>query len=161
MRSWFAPPTRATEATAEQLVASGALVGGYGRDPVDGDTGYKPAGQAGRSVPYWTAEKARTYSVAAYRSNPMARAIVDTYTSFCCGDKGLSLQCTNPEVRVVAEEFWTDPRNRLGQIQDLLLRDQLVMGEQILELMTGPVTGVTRFSPIDPQSLSHVDLVNN
>jgi hypothetical protein len=164
VRPWLVPArrapeaaaVRAAEATPEQLVATGALVGGYGRDPVDGDTGYKPAGLAGRTVPYWTAEKARTASVAAYRSNPMARAIIDTYTSFCVGDKGLSLQVTNPQVRVVAEEFWNDPRNRLGSMQDLMLRDQMVMGEQILELMTGPVTGVVRFSPIDPQSLSHV-----
>jgi hypothetical protein len=164
MRPWFAPgrrPERVVEATPEQLVASGAMVGGYGRDPVDGDTGYKPAGMAGRTIPYWTAEKARTYSVAAYRTNPMAKAILDTYTSFVVGDKGLSLQVTNPDVRVVAEEFWNDPRNRLGQIQDLLLRDQMLMGEQILELMVGPVSGVTRFSPIDPQALSHVDLLGD
>ena len=158
MRAWFALPKRATEATPEQLVATGALVGGYGRDPVDGDTGYKPAGLAGRKMPYWTLEKARTASVAAYRSNPMARAIVDTYTAFCVGDKGLSLQCTNPDVRMVAEAFWNDPRNRLPQMQDLMLRDQMVMGEQILELLTGPVSGVVRFSPIDPQALSHITL---
>jgi hypothetical protein len=168
MRPWLVPArravesaARAVEATPEQLVATGALVGGYGRDPVDGDTGYKPAGMAGRTVPYWTAEKARTASVAAYRSNPMARAIVDTYTSFCVGDKGLSLQVTNPQVRVVAEEFWNDPRNRLGTLQDLMLRDQMIMGEQLLELMTGRVTGVTRFNPIDPQALSHVTLIND
>lgn len=166
MRSWFAAPrraepVRALEATPEQLVASGALVGGYGRDPVDGDTGYKPAGLAGRTVPYWTAEKARTASVAGYRVNPMARAIIDTYTSFCVGDKGLSLQVTNPEVRKVAEDFWTDPRNRLGSLQDLMLRDQMLMGEQVLELMVGQTTGVVRFSPIDPQALSHVDLLSN
>ncbi len=161
MRGWFALTQRATEATPEQLVATGAMVGGYGRDPVDGDTGYRPAGLAGRKMPYWTLEKARTASVAAYRSNPMARAIIDTYTAFCVGDKGLSLQCTNPKVRVVAEEFWNDPKNRLGQMQDLLLRDQMVMGEQILELMTGPVSGVVRYSPVDPQALSHVSLTGN
>jgi hypothetical protein len=165
VRPWFNPgrgaPVRALEATPEQLVATGALVGGYGRDPVDGDTGYKPAGLAGRTVPYWTAEKARTASVAAYRSNAMARAIIDTYTSFCVGDKGLSLQVTSPEVRIIAEEFWGDPRNRLGSMQDLMLRDQMIMGEQILELMVGDQSGVVRFQPIDPQSLSHVDLVHN
>lgn len=158
MRPWFAP-VRATEATPEQLVATGALVGGYGRDPVDGDTGYKPAGQAGRTVPYWTAEKARTYSVAAYRSNPMARAIIDTYTSFCTGDKGLKLECTNPQVNVVAEEWWTDPKNAMPQRQDLMLRTQLLFGEVVLELMVGRYSGAVRYSPIDPQSISHVALV--
>lgn len=168
MRPWLVPArrtiesaARAVEATPEQLVATGALVGGYGRDPVDGDTGYKPAGVAGRVVPYWTAEKARTASVAGYRSNPMARSIIDTYTGFCVGDKGVSLQCTNPKVRVVAEEFWNDPRNSLATRQELMLRDEMVMGEQLLELMTGPVTGVVRFNPIDPQALSHVTLVKN
>lgn len=163
MKPWLVPAraVRALEATPEQLVATGALIGGYGRDPVDGDVGYRPAGTAGRTVPYWTAEKARTASVAGYRSNPMARSIIDTYTSFCVGDKGVSLQVTNPQVRVVAEEFWNDPRNSLATRQELMLRDEMVMGEQILELMTGPMTGVVRFSPIDPQSLAHVDLVAN
>jgi hypothetical protein len=163
VRPWLVPArreaTRATEATPEQLVATGAMVGGYGRDPVDGDTGYRPAGQAGRTVPYWTAEKARTVSVASYRSNPMARAIVDTYTSFCVGDKGLTLNSTNPLVAAVAQEFWDDPRNNLGPLQTLMLRDQMVMGEQVLELMTGEYSGAVRFSPIDPQSIAHVNLL--
>jgi hypothetical protein len=166
VKSWLVPArraqesaaVRAVEGTPDQLVATGALVGGYGRDPVDGDVGYRPAGSAGRSVPYWTAERARTSSVAGYRSNPMARSIIDTYTSFCVGDKGCSLQVTNPDVRKVAEEFWNDPRNRLGDLQELMLRDKMIMGEQILELMTAEYSGSTRFSPIDPQSLSHVDL---
>ena len=81
MRPWFAPARRATEATAEQVIATGAMVGTYGRDPIDGDYGYRSASGPGRQVPYWTQEKARTYSVAAYRSNPMAAAIVDTYTA--------------------------------------------------------------------------------
>jgi hypothetical protein len=165
VRPWLVPArraveaTRATEATPEQLVATGAMVGGYGRDPIDGDTGYRPAGQAGRAVPYWTAEKARTVSVASYRSNPMARAIVDTYTSFCVGDKGLTLSATNPLVAAIAQEFWDDPRNQLGSLQTLLLRDLMIMGEQVLELMTGDYSGAVRFSPIDPQSIAHVNLL--
>jgi hypothetical protein len=63
------------------VVATGGMLGAYGRDPIDGDVGYKRAGRRGnREVPYWTREKARDYSVTAYRSNPMATAIIDTYT---------------------------------------------------------------------------------
>jgi len=73
---------RATEATLEQLVVSGAAGGQYAVDPIDGDQGFRRAGSGSREVPQWTLEKQRAYSVAAYRLNPMARAIIDTYTSF-------------------------------------------------------------------------------
>ena len=73
-----------------------------GRDPIDGDAGYKLAGSRGnREVPYWTRERARDYSVTAYRSNPMARAVIDTYVAFCVGDSGVTYQCSNPDVRAV------------------------------------------------------------
>src|SRR5437016_5843546 len=117
MRPWFAPPprparaiesapaspapVRAVEASPEVLVATGARPGWYGRDPIDGDVGYRPAGAVSREAPWWTLERARAYSVAAYRSNPMATAIIDTYTAFCVGDSGLKIQATNPEVAAV------------------------------------------------------------
>lgn len=158
MSSWLWP-ARATEASPEQVIASGASASTYGGpDPVDGDLGYKPAGAAGREVPYWTTEKARTYSVAAYRTNPMARAIVDTYTSFCVGDSGVTYQATNAEVRQVVDEWWTDPRNRVAPLQELWLRDHLLMGETALELLVGQRSGVVRFSPISPTSIAEVSL---
>lgn len=150
-------PTRVVEATAEQLVATGA-VGGYGVDPVDGDRGWRPAGTMGREVPAWTSEKARIYSVAAYRANPMAKAIIDTYTSFCVGDVGVSYQVSNPQVRMVVDEFWTDPRNQLAKLQELLLRSHLIMGESLYELMSGPMSGRVRFCPIDVGRIQDVDL---
>lgn len=149
---------QALEATPAQIVATGAARGTYGVDPIDGDRGWRPAGTAGRPVPEWTLEKARMYSVASYRANPMARAIVDTYTSFAVGDSGVSLQVTNPQVELVANEFWTDPRNQLGNLQELLLRDQLLNGESLLELMTGAMSGVTRFCPLDPAIITDVTL---
>jgi len=154
-----AQPARAVEATPDQLVASGAVIGSWGRDPVDGDTGWKLHGSVGREVPYWSQEKARAYSIAAYRINPMARAIIDTYTSFCVGDSGVTLQVTNPEVRIVAEEFWNDPRNCL-QMQDLFLRDLMLNGETAWEIMQGAGSGVVRYSPFDPSWIVNVKLLN-
>lgn len=153
---------RAVEATPQQVVATGATLGSYGQqDPVDGDVGWRPAGTQGRQVPPWTLEKARVFSVASYRSNPMAKAIIDTYTSFCVGDSGVSVTVTNPQVRAVVDEFWTDPRNRLDQLQELWLRDQLLMGESLTELMTGATSGAVRFSPIDPSIINDVVLYKN
>jgi len=125
-------------------------------DPVDGDTGYKLAGSRGRQMPAWTLERARAGSVAAYRAKPMGRAIVDTYTSFCVGDRGVSYQVTNPQVRVVVEQFWTDPRNNLGGNQELQLRDQILQGATLLEMLEGAVSGVVRFAPMDVAAISRI-----
>lgn len=112
------------------------------------------AGQ--REVPGWTLERARTFSVAAYRSNPMARAIIDTYQAFAVGDSGVSVQVTNPQVRAVVDEFWTDPRNALAMQQGPMLRDLMLMGEQCHEMLVGARSGVVRFCPLDTTKVSHV-----
>lgn len=168
MKSWFgrpapprkrsaAPAVRATEALADQVISTGASLGTYNRDPIDGDTGYRLAGSKGhREVPYWTREKARDYSVAAYRSNPMATAIVDTYTAFCVGDSGVKWQATNPDVAKVVREFWEDPANRVGQIQEISLRSQLIIGEKLYEMLEGANSGVIRFAPVEPSLIKDV-----
>jgi hypothetical protein len=159
MRSWLVParPARIVEATADQVIATGSMLGSYGRDPIDGDVGYKLAGKAGtREVPYWTREKARTYSVTAYRSNPMATAIVDTYTAFCVGDKGVTWQASNDQVAEIVKEFWDDPANNLGGIQEVSLRSQLLLGEKLYQLLVGPASGVVRFAPVDPANIADV-----
>lgn len=154
--SWLVPK-RQTEASANQLAVSGAA-GAYGYDPVDGDVGFTRVGGGSREVPVWTLEKTRAYSVAAYRINPMAKAIIDTWTSFCVGDSGVTLQCSNPQVKEVVDEFWTDPRNDLAGLQELMLRDHLLMGETVPEMLVGPTTGVCRFSIIDPSRITGVEL---
>lgn len=162
MRSWFAGPprrgreVRAVEASPQQLVATGAI--GAGWDPLDQEAGWRRAGSAGREVPTWTQERARQFSIAGYRSNPMARAIIDTYTSFCVGDSGVSFQVNNPQVRVVVEEWWNDPRNSIGAGQELGLRSCLLMGETLRELMVGAASGVVRYAPIDPSAITEVTL---
>lgn len=148
---------RRGEGLADSVAASGAS-GGYGADAVDGPTsfGYRGQGFGGRQVPAWTLERARMFSVHAYRTNPMARAIVDTVTSFAVGDTGVRLEVADPEVRVVAERFWRDPRNRVADVAEVLLRSHLLNGETALELLVGPATGVTRFSYINPAAIVRV-----
>lgn len=155
MRPWLLPARRAVEVTPQQIIATGAAGGTYG-DPVDREHGWRLAGTRGREVPYWTQEKARIFSVAGYRDNPMARAIIDTYTSFCVGDSGVTVQCTNPQVQQVVDEFWTDPRNNVAGTQELGLRSQLLLGETLREVMEGPTTGVVRYSPIDPIAITEI-----
>ena len=157
-RNWLFG-ARTAEATNSQLVATGAAAAGWGIDPVDGDRGFTMAGGGGpREQPWWTTEKARAYSVAAYRTNPMARAIIDTYVSFVVGDSGVAVQCTDPQVLAVVDSWWSDPRNALERMQPLLCQDWLLQGEMVWEYMVGQTTGVVRYSPIDPSRVVRVNL---
>lgn len=159
MRQLFAPPRRLVEATDQQLIATGAIGGWGGVDPVDGDVGWRPAGSKGlREVPWWTAEKARIYATSYYRANPMARAVIDTFTSFSVGDAGVTYTVTNSDVQKVVDEFWTDPKNVLGQRQAMHLRSHLLMGESLWEMMTGSVSGVVRYCPVDVGRIGRVDI---
>lgn len=163
MRSIWAPrrADRAVEASPQQLVATGAA-GGYGIDPVDGVAGWTPLGltKGGwrREMPAWSLEKSRVFSVNAYRANPMARAIIDTYTAFCVGDSGVSPSVSSPLVRRTVDRFWNDPANRLGALQELLFRSWMLNGERADEMMVGATTGVVRLSPIDPSRVLGVEV---
>lgn len=165
MKSWLRPArriqeSRSTEALIDQVIPTGAMLGTWGRDPIDGDIGYRSASKGHREVPHWTREKARDYSVAAYRSNPMATAVIDTIVAFAVGDSGVTWQATNPEVADVVREFWTDPANRLGQIQEMALRSQLLIGEKVYEMLEAPMSGAIRFSPVEPSLIKDVTLRN-
>lgn len=148
---------RATEASPQQIAATGAA-GGAGYDPVDREYGWRRAGAGRREVPEYTRTRSVESSVAGYRSNSMATAVVDTYVSFIVGDKGVSYVCSNAEVKKVVQEFWDDPKVRFGQIQPALLRSQILWGELPVELMVGSQSGVVRLSVMDPAIVGDIEL---
>lgn len=157
-RHWLFPPGRSSEASPREIAVSGASGGGWGTDPLDGDTGYTRMGVSRREVPTSTTERARVSSIAAYRINPMARAIIDTYVSFAVGDSGVAVVCSDPQVRKVIDAWWADPRNGFARLQPAMVRDWMLQGEFIPEYLVGPATGVCRWSPIDPSQVISVDL---
>jgi len=140
---------RVLEASPQQIAATGAA-GGGGYDPIDRETGWKRAGAGRREVPEFTRQRAVDSSVAGYRSNSMATAVVDTYVAFCVGDKGVSYVATNPDVGKVVKEFWDDPKVKFAQRQPELLKSQILWGELPVELMVGEQSGVVRLSVMDP-----------
>lgn len=149
---------RTIEATPQQRWASGASASGGGMlDPIDASNGtrfsygYRAVGgnKGSRDIPARTREQAQVDSIAGYRTNPMARAIVDTYVAFAVGDAGLTVQSTSDLVQPVVEQFWSDPRNCFVTGQEVMFRDWLIRGEMLQEMVVGPISGVTRRSPID------------
>lgn len=156
---------RTTEATAQQRWASGASAGTGWLDPTDAANGlgsaygFRRVGAGGpREIPRRTREQAQVDSIAGYRVNPMARAIIDTYTAFCVGDSGLTVQCTNDVVRPFIDQFWQDPRNAFELGGEIMFRDWLIRGEQAQEMLVGQLSGVVRRSPIDVTRVSEVQL---
>lgn len=146
---------RKTEGLADSVAASGASGSGY--DGIDGEPGWRQVGAGRREVPKFTVEKARTLSVHNYRVNPMARAMIDTYSSFCVGDTGVSYSCSSAEVEPIVRRFWNDPRNDLAGNMELLFRSHMLLGETVLELMTGEQSGFVRFSYITPEAIERVE----
>ncbi|MDO8391052.1 MAG: hypothetical protein Q7V57_11230 [Actinomycetota bacterium] len=155
-RHWLFPP-RAVEATAHEIAMTGAA-GGGGYDPIDGDRGFVQLGASSREIPQVALERARTSSIAAYRANPMARAIIDTYTSFAVGDSGVSILCQDPIVRPVIDAWWNDPKNRFAPMQAAMMRYWMLMGEFAPEYMVGEQTGIVRWCPIDVSRITTVEL---
>lgn len=147
---------RSSEGLADSVVASGAA--GSGWDGIDDEPGWRKVGAGRREIPRFTVEKARTLSVHAYRTNPMARAIIDTYSSFCVGDSGVSYSCTSPQVEPIVRRFWTDPRNDVEGQQELLFRTNMLLGETVLELMTAQQSGFVRFGYVTPEAIDRVEL---
>lgn len=146
------------EASDVQRAATGARPWGIDADLAGG---FRLLGGGGaREVPERTREQARADSVAAYRSNPLGRAVIDTYVAFCVGDSGLTVQCPDPEVRRWIDAFWLDPRNDMPGGQELMLREKLLNGEGVEEMMVDPFTGVCRRSPIDGSRVVGVELLN-
>lgn len=164
-----APPSeRATEATPQQRWASGASWSGAGwYDPIDAANGQAAAygwRQVGRRGPFDMPEQARAQanvdSIAAYKTNPMARAIVDTYVAFAVGDVGISVQCSSDLVKPIIDAFWDDRRNRFHTGMELMFRSWMLRGEMLQEMMVGDLTGVCRRSPIDTSRIRDVRLLD-
>lgn len=151
---------RFIEATPQQRVMSGASSSGWGTlDPIDGPGAWRPYGTpSSRDVPQLTREQAQVDSIASFRTNPMARAMISTYVAFCVGDSGVSIQCPDAQVQAFVDRFWTDPKNRLADGVELMFQDWLLRGEQLQEMRTGPVSGASRRAPIDVGRIRQVDL---
>lgn len=148
---------RLTEATPYQLAATGAGLAGV--DP-DNEAGWTRAGQGSREMPEWSRERARAHSIAAYRSNPLGRSIVDTYTAFCVGDSGVQVRSSDPATDAVIRRFCNDPKVMLLERQELFFRDWCLNGELLLELLVGDTTGVVRINPIDVARITSVSLAH-
>lgn len=149
---------RQVESLSDQVAVTGAS--GYGSIGDPELAGFRQIGgkAGGRPVPERTLERCRAMSVAGYRANPMARAIIDTYVSFCVGDSGLAISGHDPATTAAAKKFWDNPANKFALVTELLLRDHLLLGESLIEMMVAP-SGLTNWSPIAPSRVIDIGLL--
>jgi len=153
---------RASEASPAQRAAAGAA--DWGVAPTQGDRladsyGFRNygRGRGSNDIPERTRNLARMDSLVAARTNPMGKAIVDTYVGFCVGDTGLTVQCTSDEVLPFVEQFRDDPRNAMVTGKERMFRTWFLMGEMAQEMMVGDMSGVCRRNPIAVSRVKDVD----
>lgn len=153
---------RVAEASPAQRAAAGAA--DWGVAPTQGDrladtTGFRSygRGRGSNDIPERTRRLAFMDSLVAARTNPMGKAIVDTYVGFCVGDTGLTVQCTSDEVLPFVEQFRDDPRNAMVTGKERMFRSWFLAGEMAQEMIVGDMSGVCRRNPIAVSRVKDVD----
>ncbi|HXI18329.1 MAG TPA: hypothetical protein VNM48_18355, partial [Chloroflexota bacterium] len=101
-------------------------------------------------------EKLLRQAYVAYRSNPLAYAIVEMQTSFVLGG-GASVVAEDARVQRVVDRFWKDKENRMGQRLYSLLTELSLFGEQFLRFFIDPMTGRVVIRQLDPLYIKEIE----
>jgi len=125
------------------------------------DVGWRRGSLAGGTVPdvereEIDGEKLLRQAYGAYRSNPLAYAIVEMQTSFVLGG-GASVVAEDARVQRVVDRFWKDKENRMGQRLYSLLTELSLFGEQFLRFFIDPMTGRVVIRQLDPLYIKEIE----
>lgn len=116
---------------------------------------FRAVGETHRQLHGSILRRSQDLSVELYRSNPIANRIIKIYTSFMAG-KGFTVEATNPEVALWADEFWAAERNQMPRNHRNFAKDFLLFGEGFHPVGVDEV-GNTTLGMIDPMSVDHVE----
>jgi len=92
----------------------------------------------------------------AYRSNPLAYAIVEMQTSFVLGG-GASVVAEDARVQRAIDRFWNDKDNRMGLRLYGLLTELSLFGEQFIRFFVDPLTGRVVIRQLDPLYVKEIE----
>lgn len=90
-----------------------------------------------------------------YRSNPLARRIVEVTKDFVVGD-GFTISSPVPEVDTVLKAHWVDPVNNWPQRLHQCVLELSLYGELFLPVFVNEVSGHVRLGVIDPLEVTQV-----
>ena len=92
----------------------------------------------------------------AYRTNPVAYAIIEQTTSFVLGG-GARVVAQDARVQKIVDGFWHDPENRMPLRIYSLHTELALYGEQFLRFFVQPVTGRVALRQLDPLYVQEIE----
>lgn len=101
-------------------------------------------------------DRARRISLHLWRSNPMARRIIEMIVDFTVGADGLSITAGSDSVQQVIDDVWNDPVMDLRRNNRSWVRDLSLAGELALSKNVAGVGGRVRYGFLDPDRIRDV-----
>ena len=120
------------------------------------DVGWRRlTGAPTRELPMMDQGRAIEVAYWLWKTNPMARWIVEITTAFATA-KGAPYTCENEDVKKVMDGFWYDAVNRLDLAWEGFVRELGIYGEQIWPVFVAEQTGRVRIGYVDPAHIQSI-----
>lgn len=120
------------------------------------DVGWRRlTGAPTRELPMMDQGRAIEVAYWLWKTNPMARWIIEVATAFACA-KGSPYTCENEDVKTVLDAFWFDAVNRMDLGWEGFVRELGIYGEQCWPVFLAEQTGRVRIGYIDPAHIQEV-----
>src|SRR6266511_1182240 len=92
----------------------------------------------------------------AYRTNPLAYAIIEQTTSFVLGG-GAQVVAEDARVQRAIDRFWKDPENGMNRRLYRLLTELSLFGEQFVRFFVDPMMGEVVIRQLDPLYIKEIE----
>lgn len=115
----------------------------------------KLTGAATRELPTLTQDRAIEVAYWLWKTNPLARWIIEISTAFICAE-GTPYSCEGDEVKQVLDDFWFDPVNRMDMHWENFIRELGLFGEQCWPAFVAEQTGRVRLGYVDPANIDRI-----
>ncbi|MEM7047834.1 MAG: hypothetical protein AAF442_09365 [Pseudomonadota bacterium] len=128
---------------------------------IEKDGGWTPVGglQSARDIPHFKLGQMQKVSEYLYRSNPLAKSLIDLPISFMLGE-GLTPRIAGeePDKKLVEwlGEFWNDPITNLPLNLPSMMREMALFGEQCWPVFVNEMNGQMRLGYVDPLKIQAV-----
>lgn len=127
------------------------------------DIGYAALGARRTDVPAYTQQRMQEVALGLYRSNHMAKRLLEIIIDFVLGD-GVKVvarhedEATREAIQECLDDFWEDPINEMDRKNPQRLTELNLWGEILMPVMVNDLTKRVRLGWIDPACIAGVEL---
>lgn len=126
------------------------------------DIGYATLGGSRKDVGPWSQQQMQAAALRLYRTNHMAKRLIEIIIDFVLGD-GLRVIARSEDederlaVQACLDDFWSDPINEMDRKNPQRLTELNLWGEVLMPVMVNDLTKRVRLGWIDPACISEVE----